>query len=326
MQTWANRSNYHKSIVDSFNDAAANQLVPVLTDDLKHWLAKLTLLYGVPVEYFVPDYRMLPVESIRFFYLDRNWLDRLVDGAISVGVLSTKEKVFNQTFFQDIYNQVDAAQLEVRSMIREKEMTQIVSTGGTLTGLLMRSQVVTDYPGIEIKAYDEAGTILDILRMDRLSNSMLICIFNGVPVNVEFIEPSEGLHFGIFQGSEGQGPNDFNIYLRGLGFDNNPPNPILYPGGKQIDNPPGSEQYVQAEGKILGGDSAGVIDIEGLVKNIESTMGGLPSPNPLLNPVTGKSLLTPAGLAIQMVKTAGRQAYKITTKGGQHPPECGTSN
>ena len=55
-------------------------------------LAHLRLLIGVPFEYLVPDPRLLPDESIRFFYLDRSWTDRLVDGAIAVGKIGSREQ------------------------------------------------------------------------------------------------------------------------------------------------------------------------------------------------------------------------------------------
>ena len=49
------------------------------------FLSHLRLLVGVPFDYLVPDERLLPDESIRFFYIDRSWTDRLLDGAIAVG-------------------------------------------------------------------------------------------------------------------------------------------------------------------------------------------------------------------------------------------------
>ncbi|MEZ4466479.1 MAG: hypothetical protein R3F43_19015 [bacterium] len=36
--------------------------------------------------------RLLPDESIRFFYLDRSWTDRLVDGAMAVGQIGTRSR------------------------------------------------------------------------------------------------------------------------------------------------------------------------------------------------------------------------------------------
>jgi hypothetical protein len=49
------------------------------------WLARLVLLYRVPFTYLVADERMLPPDSMRFFYLDPGWLKCLLEGACSVG-------------------------------------------------------------------------------------------------------------------------------------------------------------------------------------------------------------------------------------------------
>jgi hypothetical protein len=53
-------------------------------DDVSAWLADLQALVGVPFAYLVPDSRMLPPESIRFFAVDPNWTAALVDGALSI--------------------------------------------------------------------------------------------------------------------------------------------------------------------------------------------------------------------------------------------------
>ena len=37
------------------------------------FLSHLRLVVGVPFDYLVPDDRLLPDESIRFFYIDRSW-------------------------------------------------------------------------------------------------------------------------------------------------------------------------------------------------------------------------------------------------------------
>jgi hypothetical protein len=49
------------------------------------WFNDLALLHGLPFSYLVPDERMLPLESIRFFWLDWRWIECLLDGAFSVG-------------------------------------------------------------------------------------------------------------------------------------------------------------------------------------------------------------------------------------------------
>ena len=53
----------------------------VVPGELRRFLGRLRLLHGVPFSYLVPDAGLLPLESIRFFHLDRAWTDALVQGA-----------------------------------------------------------------------------------------------------------------------------------------------------------------------------------------------------------------------------------------------------
>src|ERR1044072_2152613 len=88
MKTLNPRTSFQAKIANTFADSAAMQsaleevLVP---EQISKWLGRLRNLEGVPFNYLVPDERMLPPESIRFFRIDRAWLDCLADGAFSVG-------------------------------------------------------------------------------------------------------------------------------------------------------------------------------------------------------------------------------------------------
>ena len=55
------------------------------------WLTRLRLLEAVPFQYLVPTEDMLPTETI-VSSIDRNWVDALIDEAISVTLTSTREK------------------------------------------------------------------------------------------------------------------------------------------------------------------------------------------------------------------------------------------
>ena len=57
----------------------------VVPGAIRRALAGLRLLSGVPFSYLVPDASLLPPESVRFFYLDRNWTDALVQGVLGIG-------------------------------------------------------------------------------------------------------------------------------------------------------------------------------------------------------------------------------------------------
>lgn len=334
MKSWANRDAFHANVIQHLQDKVKKSRLhadqdptappPVLDEELSTWFAQLTLLYGVPLEYLVPDHRMLPEESIRFFYLDRNWLDRLIDGALSVGVLSTKEQLFNLTFFKDIYKQVDIAQAKLRPSLRDEVITNPSSYGGTISGLLMRSKLVSDYPGVEINGYAstqdyEAGTKLTILRMDRLSDSLLICIFDGVPVKVDFVQPSEGLHFEFAQ--------EKMITLRGLGYpksttDSTP----AYNAGDVLMKANNPNTPLTAAVKMVSNTNyGGVVDVTSTVSNIKTAMETL-SPNPLHNPDKDTTSLKSDGLAIQLIYNRGIQSYQINNGSNTAPPHCGSTD
>ncbi|MFB6456394.1 hypothetical protein ACE38W_14070 [Chitinophaga sp. Hz27] len=292
MKSWGNRNAVATNMMQQLLSVRdGNYPAPVLPDNLTTWLAQLTLLYGMPVEYLVADNRMLPLESMRFFYVDRNWLDRLVDGALSVGVLSSKEQVFNETFYEEIYAQIDAKQQLLRAELRDESAPVPTTAGGGMTGLIFRSVVVAGWPGLEIEATNN-GTPVKILRMDRLSDNTLLCIWDGIPDKVNFIEPSEGLHFGITRDANA---TNFTIALRGLGYPTDNP----YPAGVQLFNGP---TPIKAAGTLRNGAEPGVIDLATLRENVIKAMPANALPN-------GK--LAPGAMAIQLVRAAGNQEYNL---------------
>jgi hypothetical protein len=311
MQSWKPRDTLHAELVPGLASLLAGGGGPVallretaaeappaaspvaLPEAVVDWLAQLTLLYGLPVEYLVPDTRLLPPESIRFFHIDRNWLDRLVDGALSVGVHGTRDDAFNESAYEEIYRQVDARQVTLRPSLRGKAEEANGAPGGPITGFLARSVIVSTWPGVEVRA-TRGTTVLPILRMDLLSPGVLLCLFDGIPDKVEMIEPGEGLHFGV---ESTEGAATFKVALRGLGFPAG--NPI--PAGDQVLV---GGRPVVAEGRYRAGagQPPGVVDVAGLAGAIKAAM-----PAGALGP---GGELTSGGFAIQMVLAAGRQPFE----------------
>ncbi len=171
-----------------------------LDDILKNWLAELMLLKGIPFDHLVPDERMLPKESVRFFFLDPNWLDSLVDGALSAGVGSSRDLGYHRTVDGVVVRSVTQALPVVRAQLRgvpSPEGLQVTD----MSGLLLRSAVVSGWPGLEVKAFADTGYAasqpLAPLRIERLAPDILLAIFAGVARRVTIAQPSEGLHFGI---------------------------------------------------------------------------------------------------------------------------------
>ena len=275
---------------DPYNQALIVEMFSDLPDVMQQWLGSTCLLYGMPFNNLVIDDRMLPPESIRFFYLDHNWLDAMVDGVFSVGVHSSRNTAFIQLLTQAIRETAEAEIPLVRSRLQGVPPPQQVTLGGTMTGLLMRSAAVSGWPGLVVKAYGKSSEKdpLPLLRMDRLAPDVLICIFAGVPVNVEIAEPPEGLHFGVED-------NDL-VTLRGLGYG-------VYTAGVPL-SPLATVTAVYR--KDNNGQNTRVLDINGTqeaLKNALFTHGALPPSSPAQS-------LGAADFAIQMVQAPEQQAFK----------------
>ena len=361
---YATMSEYHtRSAVQRL----VNDMSRTTTDDAEeaawksiiNWLGRLRTLEGIPFPYIVPHEEMLPNDSIRFFHIDRNWIDAMIDGALSTGVLDSrgaladvdpekrgelyielmealneqelimnpfrtalaahdKARALNRSVFEDAVSHAnqnhkqrieqeiakipeqqrsmsnavtgvakseDSAtttsaskqkssndqrtksntylaggdkentksfaqkdpmlsqnnhdflkkQIEISRDIQSEltakiggilsQMTMI--RGGLLTGFLLRSSIVRDYPGLEIQAYDapecvgerreegfDEGRAVNLIRVARLSETILLCIFNGVPTHLRMKEPSEGIRLGLEKQDKGGGKIDPKLYVK----------------------------------------------------------------------------------------------------------------
>lgn len=145
---------------------------------ISSWFANISLLQGVPFNYLVPAEHMLPKEAIRFFWVDAAWIDCLLDGAFSIGRVTTSD--YAQAHSQTANNSSPAT-----------------NPYAQLTGFLMRSEVIAGWPGLRISGNDSSGKSLPLLRMDRLSPNVLICLFAGEIASVAVSLKPETLHFGL---------------------------------------------------------------------------------------------------------------------------------
>jgi len=180
----------------------------VVPGELRRFLARLRLLNGVPFSYLVPDAELLPIESIRFFYLDRAWTDALVQGVLSVGTITTADRAQLEAVYPHIRDDVDEAERTIRTPQGEERLQ---GAAGTITGLLLRSRAVSGWPNLHVRAYsrdvvaDDALTTaaesdpsrLKVLRMERLAPAVLLVLFDGVPAVVHVEEPRQGIQFGV---------------------------------------------------------------------------------------------------------------------------------
>jgi hypothetical protein len=148
------------------------------------WFKRLRNLWGVPFNYLVPDAAMLPPESIRFFQLDEGWVESLLDGAYSLGFAGVSGPAPQSP----------------------------APAPGPCSGFLLRSAVVSGWPGLQALGFaDAAGQVpLPVLRRDELAPAVLLYLFAGVLRRVDVQEPSEGMHFGV----DAAGPAKWQKQLR----------------------------------------------------------------------------------------------------------------
>ncbi len=186
-------------------DAAQGSDLPLVVA----WMTRLHLLHGVPFNYLVPDERMLPAESLRFFRLDENWMGALLDGAYSIGFAGAAEPT-SRAARPQVMAAARVATPRVRQDLLAAPRTMAATSsivardeptggGGPVSGFLLRSAVVAGWPGVEVRGWaDAAGTQpLALLRLEAVAPSLLLCLFDGVAAAVELREPAEALHFGV---------------------------------------------------------------------------------------------------------------------------------
>ena len=171
------------------------------------WLARRVLLYGVPFLYLLPDERMLPMPSLRFFRVDPLWIRRLIEGACSVGRNSTVAEVADSLLGDEFFKVAVLGSAEVRRRALPQGAEAVKADDPRppptfpLEGFLLRSPIVRDWQGLELEAKfwkaSEAGPVpAPPLRIDRLAPDIVVCIFQGPLASIEIRQPPEGMHFG----------------------------------------------------------------------------------------------------------------------------------
>jgi hypothetical protein len=170
-------------------------------DPIATWLAGLLLLEHVPFAHLVPDERLLPSESLRLGYLDPAWQSALLDGALSLGIESSL-----RALYASLTGDLIRGAARQAAAVRRSELLGVAPPPTVfptrpdptvVCGLLVRSALVTGWPDLAVRACDYHSVPIPMLRMDRLSPSVLLCLFDGVPATVTLGEPPHGLRFGV---------------------------------------------------------------------------------------------------------------------------------
>lgn len=269
-----------------------DRIVPL---DLRQWFAQLRLLEYVPFCYLVPDSLLLPPESIRFFYVDRNWTDAFVQGAMSAGAANSSDRAQLEELHKMIRDEIDEEERLVRVPGGEPPQK---GPAGTITGLLLRSRAVSGWPGMHVRAYrvdvtpdneiipESDPNRIKCLRLERLAPAVMLALFDGVPAVVHLEEPRQGVQFGI-RLAPTQTPNQFTSTV--IARDANTSNDVVPQNEVPVSFRPGSP---------------GVLDLK---RTAQSVMG---APGTHMG-----SALNGAEFALEMIRFPYRQVFGDPSKG-----------
>ena len=205
--------------IPAVTPAQPPQQAGLLPDGARSWLATLRLLSGVPFQHIVADERLLPPESIRFFYVDRAWTDALMQGALAVGAVTDADRALLQQLYPADprrHRRGRAAGTGARGPGRGRHRRRAHRHASSAR---RRS---SGWPGIHVNAYraevadntEPANdpSPLQLMRLEQLAPSVLLAIFDGVPEIVHVDEPRHGVQFGVDE-TGGSGPGNWSYTL-----------------------------------------------------------------------------------------------------------------
>lgn len=184
------------------------------------WLAKMKLMNGIPFNYLVPDEKYLPMESIKFFHVDEDWQNALLDGALSIGRHYTGTPTTSPSILTDFSHKTTVHQQArgAADSIRQQQLKQAQNIIDEfdpkeyegMSGFLLRSKVVSGWKSMDVMAYPKNNSPYDveqghtntvkplpILRLERLSTDLLLGLFRGSVYELVLHQPPEAIHFGF---------------------------------------------------------------------------------------------------------------------------------
>lgn len=135
------------------------------------WVLDRMYLVNVPAHYLITDPSHLPPESIRFFTIDANWVDALIDGALSLANHADDD--------------VDAGRIAIKTAINEylnntlhklKTKPQIPTYG-----FLLRSDLVTQFPDLVVQTSPTDPAAAPILRHENIDKGVMLVLLDRAP-------------------------------------------------------------------------------------------------------------------------------------------------
>ena len=167
--------------------------VPSNTDSAHvfSWVIDKVHLADVPVQYFLPDPSFLPEETLRLFFIDENWTDALIDGALSLANHWSAEPA------------ADEDRAAIKQAINTRLNTPDPKLGHMQMpkyGFLLRSQLLVQFPDLTVEVRystthnsrtgdkgDPIPAPAPILVQKRIAADCMYCLFDCTPPELKGI-------------------------------------------------------------------------------------------------------------------------------------------
>ncbi|MEO7216114.1 hypothetical protein [Mucilaginibacter sp.] len=240
-------------------DKPATTPTPPLPDTAGEFLGKLSMLQGVPVHYLIPNERFLQINEVvvnlnkfgniipeesaenaastikieqgalKLFYIDPEWVQCLLNGALSVSADDGKELLgmamkgdfaalvhYNEVkdgILRQISNRYTPAELEEelkkrleeRNLVYKSPTPSVAQTDWRYSGFIIRSSIISSWTGVEViasgklKETDTTVSPRRVIRVDKLANNTVLCICEGIITDVEITQPGETIYMDTKQ-------------------------------------------------------------------------------------------------------------------------------
>jgi hypothetical protein len=179
------------------------------------WLSDRLSMGGIPAHHLFVDPSHLPMESLRFFHVDPNWMDCLIDGALSAANHLEKDDDYTRRKIKECYNEY------LKTPIHDCN-PQIPNFG-----FVIRSAVIKAFPDlqIEISYKNPDERMADICRHTNIDATTKLCLLDRMPEEIEYIKLSQPPHQQRFSLGNSLTSQYFGFELRRLYTKNLPTDP-----------------------------------------------------------------------------------------------------
>lgn len=157
------------TIYDETNQPVSTDWMIVLA-----WVMNRMFLDGVPSHYLITDPSHLEPERLRFFHIDANWTDALIDGALSLGNHQGEDR-----------DRV-AIKRGLNQYIHEKPELLAHPPQIPTYGFYLRSDLVSMYPDLKVTTLPELPGRAPLLRHEIIADGVMLALLDRIPGSDQF--------------------------------------------------------------------------------------------------------------------------------------------